>query len=388
MKSVALAARLFGFLAGQSCAWAAPPPHLLRAASVHNKKVSRQEVGASLLETGASSAVQASAEALEAQCFVVPTTLCIEDEIGRTFSIARSYFPPDLLLWYQFDQSLPTDDSGQMRHLTDHNFALTPLQVGPGIMGRGGSASFDGSYYRTMRAAKALDSQAFTVMLWVYLRQDSIGAWRTIFSRGSEVGELLPALLLYPDERRLHVRVSPKVDAGVGTQLDSQGVLPLKRWSHIAITCTGSVLRLYINGVEDGHVIMEAPPPASEGSSLHLGRDPWRAGIKAFLDDFRWYSRVMPADEIRAVLYPGLTGTAGGGGAVSLSCLSCRFPEAIRKCTDQRRHLCSMQELFAGGLQTARASGWLAASSEVWSGEDEGEERFDGRHKLGLCCED
>jgi len=342
--------------------------------------------GQQAAELEAEALMQLGTEGLESSCFAVPSTLCIEDDSGRNFVVERSYYPPDLLMWYTFDKSMPVDDGGQRRHLTDSKFGFSPMRAGPGANGHGASAAFDGRDYRTLRKTEALDTPAFTVMLWLFVRQDSVGSWRTIFSRGSEVGELLPALLLWPDERRLHVRVSPKADAGLGARLDSRGTLPLRRWTHVAIVCTGSVLRLYLNGVEDGNVVIEAPPAAHEGSILYLGRDPWRAGTKSFVDDFRWYSRAVATDEIRAMLYPGLTGTAAAD-LVTLACTSCRFPEAAQKCSSRQRHLCSMQELFSGALHSARATGWLTSSSEVWSSEDEGAERFDGRHKVGLCCQ-
>lgn len=358
---------------------------------LHELQHPRADGEVALLQRGTSARVTVRAEAeaemqLDSQCFDVANTLCVEDESGRSFTMERSFFPPDLRLWYQFDERLPVDHSGNLKHLTDDEGKLTKLTVGPGIMGRGNSASFDGRSFRTVQDTKALNTPAFTVALWLFLREDSVGAWRVIFSRGSSVEELLPALLLWPDERRLHVRVSPKADAGVGAQLDSAGVIPLKRWTHLAVSCTGNVLRLYINGVQDAQMIVEETPEASEKSTLKIGRDPWRAGVKGFIDDFRWYSRGLARDEVSAMLYPGLTGNAAST-AVSLACLSCRYPEAVRKCNNQRRYLCSMQELFAGGLHTARSSGWLSSSSEVWSSEDEGDQRFDGRVRLGLCCD-
>lgn len=316
-------------------------------------------------------------------CLEVPRALCLQGAHGG-FVVGPAHAPGDLAIWYQFDKSLPVDESGRGHHLADPERTLTPLPVGPGVLGRGGSAAFDGRLHRAVHDASALEGPSFSVMLWIYLREDSVGTWRTIFKKGAGAEELLPALLLWPDERRLQLRASPRADTAA-TVLNSVGLLPLRRWTHIAATGTaGGAMRLYINGVKDGEIIVDSPRVVG-GGELYLGRDPWRAGVKAYLDDFRWYTRAVAADEIRAVLYPSLTGVAGD--FVRLGCASCTFTEAVRSCTG-RSHLCSLQELFSGGFHTARAMGWLAASPEVWYDSEEGTQRFSGAGRMGLCCAD
>jgi hypothetical protein len=288
-----------------------------------------------------------------------------------------------MVLWYQFDKSLPVDESGNRHHLTNYDDTLSPLPVGPGILGRGSSAAFDGhgDVKAVVRRNEALETESFTVSLWLYLMEDSVGGWRTIFNKASDPEKMTPALLLRPDSRRLHVRASPRADAG---SVDGFGLLPLKRWTHIAVTWSGSVLRLYVNGLKDAEAILDQDGgAASSGGDLYIGGDPWRAGIKAYIDDFRWYNRGLSPAEIRALTFPSLTGM--GSEFVHLGCASCKFTEAVNSC-GQRAHLCSVQELFAGGLHTARSMGWLAASPEVWYHGDEGEDRFNGAHRLGLCC--
>merc|ERR1719460_2979049 len=105
-----------------------------------------------------------------------------------------------------------------------------------------------------------LETGSLSVALWVYLLEDSVGSWRTIFSKGSGPDELNPALLLYPDERRIHARFSPHAGENENLHgvLDSTGLLPLRRWTHLALTSTGGVMRLYINGQLDGEAIVSS----------------------------------------------------------------------------------------------------------------------------------
>eukprot|EP00929_Paragymnodinium_shiwhaense_P007385 TRINITY_DN111286_c0_g1_i1.p1 TRINITY_DN111286_c0_g1~~TRINITY_DN111286_c0_g1_i1.p1 ORF type:complete len:388 (-),score=67.66 TRINITY_DN111286_c0_g1_i1:86-1249(-) len=317
-------------------------------------------------------------------CLEVPSGVCLAGASGTPgVVVTPAYTPGDMVLWYQFDKSLPVDDSGNKHHLLDEKNSLTPMPVGPGVLSRGASAAFDGhgAVKRRVPRFDELETDSFTIALWLYLLEDSVGGWRTIFNKAADPQQMAPALLLRPDERRLQVRVSPTAESG---SLDAVGLLPMRRWTHIAVTYTGNVLRLFINGLKDAEVILElgVSPTAGTGD-LHIGGDPWRAGVKAFMDDFRWYSRGLSQTEIRALNFPSLTGM--GSEFIRMGCTSCKFSEAVDKC-GQKAHLCSVQELFAGGLHIARSMGWLAGSPEVWYHGDEGEDRFNGKMKLGLCC--
>eukprot|EP00747_Dinoflagellata_sp_TGD_P184776 gnl/TRDRNA2_/TRDRNA2_40729_c0_seq1.p1 gnl/TRDRNA2_/TRDRNA2_40729_c0~~gnl/TRDRNA2_/TRDRNA2_40729_c0_seq1.p1 ORF type:complete len:390 (+),score=74.86 gnl/TRDRNA2_/TRDRNA2_40729_c0_seq1:106-1275(+) len=318
-----------------------------------------------------------------AECFEIPQAVCYTSNSGKGHYIeAPAAALEDLVVWYRFDKNLPVDESGHARHLLNAQYALAPVAAGPGILGRGASAALDGREYRLVKANEALETPAFTVAFWFYLQEDSVGSWRTLVHKGNGPDQLTPAVLLWPDERRLHVRVSTRADVNQGS-LDGTGLIPLRRWTHVAVGCTGSVLRLYVNGIKDGETILEAGPYVPMGGDLHVGRDPWRAGTKAFLDDFRWYNRELTASEVRALTFPSLTGI--GADFVHLGCASCTFTDAVKAC-GETSHMCSLQELFSGGFQTARVMGWLAASPEVWYHNEQNQDMFTGVRKLGLCC--
>jgi hypothetical protein len=324
-------------------------------------------------------------------CFEVGKSLCMGDPLGtsKTFMFRPQATLFDMEIWYSFDKGLPVDESGHKNHLKDSEDVLAPLPAGPGILGRGASASFDGRQLRKLASNSRLETGSLTVCVWVYMLEDSTGSWRTIFSKGSGPDELNPALLLYPDERRLHARLSPHAAENENSHgvLDSTGLLPLRRWTHLALTSTGGVMRLYINGQLDGEAIVgvteQVPSLAGNNAALYIGRDPWRSGVKGYLDDFRWYNRVLIPAEIRSLTFPSLTGI--GADFVHLGCKSCTFPEAVGQCKGDS-HLCSLQELFAGGFHTARVMGWLPTVPEVWYYNEHGDDLFAGQKKMGLCC--
>ena len=74
--------------------------------------------------------------------------------------------------------------------------------------------------------------------------------------------------------------------------LDSVGVLPLQRWTHIAFTVEGKDIQLFLNGVPDA----EERSPSKFGvltGPLYIGGDPWQHGLKGFVDDFQYFDKVL-----------------------------------------------------------------------------------------------
>jgi hypothetical protein len=94
-----------------------------------------------------------------------------------------------------------------------------------------------------------------SITFWVYLLEDSTGNWRTLLNKGENVEELTPTIMLWPRERRLHVRVSTEKFWNEG--LESKGVLNLKQWVHIAVVVSRQTIQLYINGSLDNQMFLQ-----------------------------------------------------------------------------------------------------------------------------------
>eukprot|EP00743_Colponemidia_sp_Colp-15_P000482 GILK01000545.1.p1 GENE.GILK01000545.1~~GILK01000545.1.p1 ORF type:complete len:239 (+),score=39.11 GILK01000545.1:869-1585(+) len=226
-------------------------------------------------------------------------------------------------------------------------------------------------------------TKEFSISFWMYLLRDSIGGWRTILQKGTSVQEMTPSILLWPKERRLHVRVSTDYYWNEG--LDSKAIIPLHRWSHISVVSSGALLQLYVNGILDTQIILKGTAQFNLGP-LHLGKDPWHPGTAAFIDDLRLYDKVLKDREIEAMAAPALGGI--GAKFVRLGCESCPFAQAIQSCPDDY-HLCSLKELNAGGYHVARVMGWFHLNSAVWSRNiAERADQLADENRLALCCAD
>eukprot|EP00753_Platysulcus_tardus_P007306 PLAT15059.1.p1 GENE.PLAT15059.1~~PLAT15059.1.p1 ORF type:complete len:344 (+),score=145.55 PLAT15059.1:55-1032(+) len=311
------------------------------------------------------------------ECLWVPFSLCLG---GGGKPLTGDARPKDLIGLWDFDDAFGADSSGHSLH------AVPPPPVGAARYGQGASAYFNGTSFVTIPHGPGFNTAELSVSLWVYLLEDSQGGWRTLFHKGADESQLTPALMLWPKERRLHVRVSTQASYNEG--LDSVAVLPLRRWTHIAVVLDGLLLQLYVNGMLDAQVVTKGPNVFNTGP-FYLGGDPWHAGTAAFVDTLRIYSRPLSPQEVQ-VEAEGSLGTVGPH-FTRLGCKACSAREALSSCSDGF-HQCSNKELFTGGYQVARAQGWVRHGTKFWSSDIldklNAAQRDAQDYRLALCCKD
>jgi len=303
-------------------------------------------------------------------CFALDGEICLHTD-GRRHTKAAQRTPPSLVAWYSFDHSAPIDESGNDNHI------ISPAVTGPALFGAG-SASLDGTNFLEIPNTPALQTDQFSVAMWVFLLADSTGTWRTIFGKGSTLDDLTPSLLLGPQDRRVDVRVSLE-DSADGGSVTSSGQLPMRRWTHVAATCAGGVLRRFINGRLEGETVLSSPVVTNSGP-MRVGKDPWRAGAKMYVDDVRVYNTAIPASDISALTPSSITGIVSE--TVTLGCTDCDRPTALSKCEPSR--LCSLAELYSQGYHVARAQGWAHSADDFWYHNQE--DLSGSLQRLALCC--
>lgn len=301
-----------------------------------------------------------------------------------------------LVAHYTFDQLKGLDSSGNKNHAK-----VAPVNYGAGVGGHGMAAKFTGGtdYVEIRNHQKYTEAgNTFTVEMWLYLRQDSTGDWRTVMHKGTTDEERTPILFLEPLTRGIEFFVST-TDASQpkGERLWSNSFIPLHRWTHVACVAEGNSLRLYVNGLLDsenttvGSIVQNTGP-------FFLGGDPWRpaGGFDGYIDEFKFYSRALTTDEIGASAAPALGGVEPS--FVELGCMGCAVDTAGSTCR-MGYHLCNLRDLYAGGYQVARAMGWATSNSHVWTAEEyaagggvnaswAGSAPGMVKAGLGLCCAD
>jgi hypothetical protein len=205
-----------------------------------------------------------------------------------------------LLAWYQFDESSGTtavDSSGSGNNAT--------LVNGPTwVTGQSGNAvNLDGANdYVSMPNGIVNGLNNFTIATWV--RLDTTGSWRRIFDFGTGTSV---NMFLVPQSGSNTVRFAITT-GGWSAEQQINGTSPLSTgvWTHVAVTKSGNVGTLYVNGVVVGTNNNLTLSPSSLGNTNQswLGRSQYSgdAYLDGQLDDFRIYNRALSAAEINGLL--------------------------------------------------------------------------------------
>ena len=85
---------------------------------------------------------------------------------------------------------------------------------------------------------------------------------------------------------------------GCDIEVISSEPLILNHWQHIAVTRTGSVGRIYLNGKLTGTAHLPALFPTS-GRSLMIGHDCDVSGFIGLIDEVRIYSKALTSEEVK-----------------------------------------------------------------------------------------
>jgi Concanavalin A-like lectin/glucanases superfamily len=147
----------------------------------------------------------------------------------------------------------------------------------------------------TVKASSSLDlTKGMTLAAWVR-PATSARTWRAaIVKRGG--GGL--AYGLYANRGRAAARMGAA--AGVRAR---GGVVRAGRWSHLAATYDGKVLRVYVNGVLESTKRMSGAIAGADGPLIIGGNGVGGEGFKGRIDDVRVWSVGLSARSIRAEMH-------------------------------------------------------------------------------------
>jgi hypothetical protein len=163
----------------------------------------------------------------------------------------------------------------------------------------GGAVNLSGSgAYVSLPAGILAGATAFTVAAWV--RRDTAAAWARLFDFGSGTGT---NMFLTPQSGSGTARFAITTGGAGGEQrIDAPAALPLGAWTHVAVTQTGNLGVLYINGSEVARNAAMTVRPSALGATTGnwIGRSQYAGDpyLDSAVDGFRVYSRALSAAEV------------------------------------------------------------------------------------------
>ena len=243
---------------------------------------------------------------------------------GESANSNESYATPsDLHTQLKFDETTGTtavDASGN-----NHSGTLVngPLWATAGKIN--GAVDLDGTDdYVSLPTGIVNGLTSCTISAWVNL--DAVSTWMRIFDFGTGTSNYM---FLSPKGGSNVVRFAITTSGNTAEQqINGMAALPTGVWTHVAVTLSGSVGKLYVNGSLVGQNTSMTLNPSSLGNTTnnYLGKSQWADPyLNGKIDDFRIYSRALTASEVNTLalaLVPaaptGLTATSGNR-SVSLS---------------------------------------------------------------------
>ncbi len=165
------------------------------------------------------------------------------------------------------------------------------------------------SQYVTLPSGSLNGLTDVTIMTWV--KPTTVTTFSRIFDFGSSTAPSATAgsyLFLTPSTGSV-VRFAI-TSSGYNNEQRISGTAPLSAgaWSHVAVTISGGIGRLYVNGIQVGSNAAMTLSPASLGvlANLYLGKSQFAADpyFNGSLDDFRVYSQALSATEIAVFASP------------------------------------------------------------------------------------
>lgn len=207
---------------------------------------------------------------------------------------------PELVAHVTFDDEV-RDDCGQLGAVVLNHVGITRDRHG--WFDRAGHFAGNSYFEATLGEKTRWGSrEPFTVALWVRPTFETNNAVILIASIPRKVGDL-DWMISLDSSRRVVGRVSQLhvIPGGEMPLVHSLHALEPDRWSHVALSSDGSVMRLFLNGAEDGREPLRVPEvPRPQAAELRVGGG-WRSERMWFvggIDDLRLYRGAMEEAEV------------------------------------------------------------------------------------------
>ena len=141
---------------------------------------------------------------------------------------------------------------------------------------------------------------------WVYIKGNA-GQHRDIISKDGENAER-QYLLTSSDVNKFRAHIWTA--DGTAHYFDGKTTAELETWYHVAQTYDGSILRLYVNGKEDGSVsfsgdIIVTGQPVRIGGGANAGATPYYT--PGIIDEVMIFNVALKQEDVQAIMDDGLS---------------------------------------------------------------------------------
>ncbi len=240
--------------------------------------------------------------------------------------------PPanSLVNWWKFDETSGTTAVDSVGGQTGD---LAPGATWTAAGKIGGALSLNGSQikhitnYVVLPAGIVSTLNDFSIATWVYVNANATWARLFDFGCGRDI-----YMFLAPSSGST-IRYSITTSGGAGEQrIESTAALAVGAWHHVAVTLSGTVGILYVDGTQVGQNTAMTLKPSSLGITTAncIGKSQYTGdpNLNGNVDDFRIYNYGLSAAEIATLaagLPPppaaptGLTATAASSSQIALS---------------------------------------------------------------------
>lgn len=195
---------------------------------------------------------------------------------------------------YKFDETSGTVAANDGSASFNATLVNTPTWS-IGLFGNAVTFPNTASQYVTMPAGILSGVTDCTVSTWV--KVGALAMWSRIFDFGTNTSNYMFLTTTNGTKVRFAIR-TPSVSEQI---IDGTGPLSTGTWVHVAVTLSGSVGKLYVNGTLVGTNNAMTLNPSSLGSTNlnYIGKsqfnDPYLSGS---VDNFRIYNRAFSAGEV------------------------------------------------------------------------------------------
>jgi hypothetical protein len=201
---------------------------------------------------------------------------------------------PDLVAWWTFDDgggSVALDVTGK-----GHDARVVgAVKWTEGRTGGGVRFTANGTALRVDDAEDLRIPGDLTLALWMKKEGDA-GEWCCLLGKGEKLQRNYGLWL----EAHTRLIMFQSYGQPVWSNVKGKKPVPDNVWTHLAASCEGTKVRIYINGVLDTE--QERKLPAQIGAfPAGIGWASDHATFRGILDDVRIYRRALSGDEIRAM---------------------------------------------------------------------------------------